>query len=255
MTSNNIFRLLFLVTCLLPLALCAQTKAEMEAKVNEIKLDDNYIFGEGFDDDKGIAYENALSDLAMTANQLREGKGKEPLGQSQLQVKAKEIAYSDEARTTVFLYIPYDDVLAMEVKSPAKVLPGKPSIPSKPSKPSVSSTSSTSSTPSTPATANSSSSAQSSLGELTELICQQDNWTEIKPILQQYKSGKKISQTGVAQSLSDVPAEAYAVRIDGMYGILTVLSPAKGGTRTDMKAETPFTDSNNDNCKVIVWYK
>lgn len=249
MTSNSIFRLLFLVPCLLPLSTYAQTKAEMETKVNEIKLDDNYIFGEGFDDDKGIAYENALSDLAMTANQLREGKGKEPLGQSQLQVKAKEITYSDEARTTVFLYIPYDDVLAMEVKSPAKVLPGKPATPNVPSKPNVPIA------PSKPAPAATASSSQSSLDELTELICQQDNWTEIKPILQQYKSGKKISQTGVAQALSDVPAEAYAVRIDGMYGILTVLSPAKGGTRTDMKAGTPFTDSNYDNCKVIVWYK
>lgn len=105
-------------------ALCAMalTPAETEARMDEIKLDDKYIYGESYDSDPLMAYDNALTELVAYANEIREARELPPLNPSSLQTTAQELKYSDGDRHAVFLYIPLEKMLGMVSRSHADVV-------------------------------------------------------------------------------------------------------------------------------------
>lgn len=248
--------------CMMALAvsLCTAAMAQssgIEARIDSIKLDENFVYGESYDDNAALAYDNALSDLLVTANELRAAQGKDLLAKGSLQVRVKELTYTLGQRNTVFLYIPVDEMLALADKPLGGVVqqasqqqpvqqqqqPAQQS--QQPAQPQGNHY--------VPSTPQSTVTAQQLPDDVTRTICGQDNWVEIKSFLSEYKRSGKISQTGATKALAEAPADAYAILMDGMGGIISILAPVANGQRAELKANGKTSDNNE--CKFIVWYK
>ncbi|MBJ2183389.1 MAG: hypothetical protein JFR38_02630 [Muribaculaceae bacterium] len=250
-------------------ALCAMalTPAETEARMDEIKLDDKYIYGESYDSDPLMAYDNALTELVAYANEIREARELPPLNPSSLQTTAQELKYSDGDRHAVFLYIPLEKMLGMvsrshadvvaaigvaapvaEEPAPAQVASEQPApvndkkltfVPDRRPAPGPHPTEPGALAP----------------DDILETLSAQDTWLEIRGFLSSYKNDKRISATGATYDFAEVPDDAYAILIDDMGGILAILSPKNNPRRINYKTHVIDNESNYSNCKFIVWYK
>ncbi len=233
MISKNHILFLLLLFASASLAF-GQSVEEIEQQMNEIKLNEDMVYGEGFKDNKDDARSLAMSDLLMTVNQLREGQGMSPVEESSLAPLVKELSYSNGSRFAVLVYMP----LSKAYNSPVPTSPTVPTVPTTPTAPTA---------PTTPA-------AQVD-EDIIDVLCGQDNWAEIKGFLADYKRLKKIKETGVAQSPAAVPDDAVSILVDEMYGILAILSPKKSNPRINYRTNNNDSETNYSNCKVIVWYR
>ena len=237
------------------LALNAATPAETEAKMNDVKLNENMVYGEGFDDNKDIAYGKALADLLTYANELRFEKGKESINIADVQTVAKTMDYQKGSCHFVLVYIPVSQALGLEVKT-------RPDVGGK-------SGNKKAETPATPQAKKKTDEKPKSDSrynlipkasttppdDVLTALCSQDNWSEIKGFITQYKNQGKIKETGFCTTPAEVPADAYMILIDDMYGILAILSPKNSANRINYRSGLADSESNYPNCKVIVWYK
>jgi hypothetical protein len=232
----------------------AQTADEIESKVNEIKLDENYIFGEDFNDNEDIAFQNALTELTICANELRAENGQNILNSSDLLPLVKELKYRKDNRHTVLVYLPMSQMFGMTSKSHSSII-----IQDKPTQPidslrqekeyeqeNVVSQHQSEAMPY--------SSTQIS-DDITQTLCGQDNWLEIKGFLTTYKRDGRILSVGNVLSYDEVPDDAYAILMDDMGGILSILSPRNSKSQINYRTNQTDSETNYSNCKFIVWYK
>ncbi len=249
--------------------LYAQSSKSTETQMNEIKLNENMIYGESSDENKNIAYSNALFDLLEYANKLRAKKGNDLIKVSDLQTVVKELAYLDleKNRHTVLVYIPLLQLFSITSKSHADII--QQSSNNQSSQNCISETerdSITDSEPNFTLVPNNSNYNGTSIpeniyntaplpNEILNTLCGQDNWTEIKGFLTAYKKQGKIKETGFTTSHTEVPVDAYSILIDEMYGILAILSPKNTANRINYRTNRPDSETNHSNYKVIVWYR
>ncbi|MGM9799919.1 MAG: hypothetical protein ACI30M_04470 [Muribaculaceae bacterium] len=261
MRKNNLLFLLFSAFFILPVYSSAENEEATKAKMNEIKLSEDYLYGEDFSDDKNIAFDNALSQLQRYANELRQEKGLNSLKVSDIQPQVSELHYLKGDRYTVLVYISAEKMFAIHGRTEA-ILNQNSAQPS----PDPVQTPVTSAQPS-PAinnsqpVANNSTTLQQSQSiahtddDMLDIISAQDTWIELKGFLTNFKKLGKIKETGTCINPSDVPADAFSILIDELYGVLAVLSPKNSANRINHKTNQTDSESNYPNCKVIVWYK
>lgn len=89
-------------------------------KIMEIKLNDDFIFGEGVSDDKEIAYGVALDDLLTFANEIKDRNSQEKLSMSDLITKVETLVYENGSRFEVIVYIPFKIVIETSKKPSTK---------------------------------------------------------------------------------------------------------------------------------------
>ena len=223
-----------LVLLLFPLA-CAVAAAQgpggVEEEMNRIKLDMKYVFDEGTSDSKDDAYGIALADFVSVANEYRENKGKAPIAAGSIQPMLRELVSTGDSRIQILLYMEYDKMMQLKGRDDSpKYTVGQP--------------------------AQQQTAAGTGLSkDMTLALCAQDNWMEVKGFLTDYKRGGFISATGAVTSASQVPDDAYAILIDGMGGILSILTPRNSGNRIDLRTNQSDNETNHSDCKFIIWYK
>lgn len=238
----------------------AQTPEEIESKMDEIRADENCVYGESSGDDKDIAFQNALNDLTLSANEMRAVKGKDVITSSDMLTVVKELRYKKGSRHTVLVYLPMNQMLGITSTSHSDVV--AQNVPSQPSQSSVppqqkieqeqKSTFVPNRQPETTHPAN----IQTPLpDDVMQTLCTQDNWIEIKGFLTTYKGEGRISSIGNVLSYADVPDDAFAILMDDMGGILSILSPKNSETRINYRTNQIDNETNHNNCKFIVWYK
>lgn len=88
-------------------------------KIMEIKLNEDFIFGEGTSSDKEIAYGIAMDDLLIFANELKDKNSQEKLSVSDLLTKVETLIYENGSRYEVIVYIPLKIVIETERKDPS----------------------------------------------------------------------------------------------------------------------------------------
>lgn len=115
---KSIFFLLLLLTGSFYVPLKAQNKEDIKKKIMEVKLNDDFIFGEGVSDNKDIAYGLAMDDLLIFANELKGKDSQEKLTVGDLVTKTEILVYENGSRVEVIVYIPVDNVLNMSHKQP-----------------------------------------------------------------------------------------------------------------------------------------
>ncbi len=223
-------------------------QADIDKKMDEVKLNENMVFGEDFNEDKDIAYNKALLDLLNYMNERRAEKGCGALGVSDIQPVAQELKSFSNNRYNVLLYMPLSQVLALTARSHSEQM--SLPAPSSSSGNAVAGTAHVPAVPSTPTTI-----PAPMPDDVLETLCNQDNWTEIKGFLSSFKKRGLINETGVSTSAAEVPGDAYTILIDDMYGILSILSPKNSPNRINCRTNKPDSETNYSNCKVIVWYR
>ena len=87
-------------------------------EIMEIKLNEDFIFGEGTSSDKEIAYGIAMDDLLIFANELKDRNSQEKLSVSDLLTKVETLVYENGSRYEVIVYIPLKIVIETERKDP-----------------------------------------------------------------------------------------------------------------------------------------
>lgn len=260
MIKNKIRSLTILLACLSSVFGYAQTPEDIESKMDEIKLDESYVYGEDFDDDKDIAFQNALTELTTYANELRAGKGKDILNSSDLLTVVKELKYQKGSRHTVLVYLPLSQMLGMTSKSHSDVVAqNEPSHSSQTNitpQQKVEQEQKFTFVPNKQPEATQPVPIQTQLpDDIMQTLCSQDNWLEIKGFLTNYKREGKISSIGNVLSYAEVPDDAYAILMDEMGGILSIMSPKNSPNRINYKTNQTDNENNYTNCKFIVWYK
>lgn len=254
MISNKIRTVIFLLSCFPAILGCAQIADEIESKMNEIKLDENYIFGEDFNDNADIAFQNALTELTTYANELRAEKGKSILNSSDLLTVVKELKYKKGNRHTVLVYFPLSQMLGMTGKSHPNVI-----IQDTLTQPIDSLRQGIEHEQKNVVAKRQSEVIQFSPTQLPDdimqTLCSQDNWVEIKGFLTTYKQDGRISSVGNVLSYEEVPDDAYAILMDDMGGILSILSPKNSKSQINYRTNQADSETNYSNCKFIVWYK
>lgn len=260
MIRNKIRGLAIILTCFSSVFGYAQTPEEIESKMDEIKLDESYVYGEDFNDDKDIAFQNALTELTTYSNELRAEKGKDILNSSDLLTVAKELKYQRGNRHTVLVYLPLSQMLEITSKSHSDVvaqnMPSQSSLANTTTQQKIEQEQKFTFVPNKQPEATQSAPIQTQLpDDIMQTLCSQDNWMEIKGFLTTYKGEGRISSVGNVLSYAEVPDDAYAILMDDMGGILSILSPKNSETRINYRTNQTDSETNHSNCKFIVWYK
>lgn len=257
--KNNVHLWIFIfIISLMGMPCAAQSPDEIESKMNEIKLNDSFIYGEDYNENKDMAYLNALSELLSSINELREEKNIALINTSDLQPIVKELRYTKGTKNLSFLYLGLTQALSLTPKAkpddvsitgnpanrPNQIIEPKkeeekPQFTFVPDKPTA------------PVTA----ALTQSNKDILESLCSQDNWVEIKGFLTEFKNEGIIKATGNCLSYSEVPDDAYSILMDEMGGILSILSPKNSPDRINHKTNQTDNENNHPNCKFIVWYK
>ena len=261
MRKNNLLFLLFSAFFILPVYSSAENEEATKAKMNEIKLSEDYLYGEDFSDDKNIAFDNALSQLQRYANELRQEKGLNSLKVSDIQPQVSELHYLKGDRYTVLVYISAEKMFAIHGRTEAILNQNSAQPSPDPVQTPVTSTQPSPAINNSQPVANNSTNLQQSQSiahtddDMLDIISAQDTWIELKGFLTNFKKLGKIKETGTCINPGDVPADAFSILIDELYGVLAVLSPKNSANRINHKTNQTDSESNYPNCKVIVWYK
>ena len=249
---NKIY-ILFICIITVPFALNGQTNSNVIDEMNNVKLNESFIFGEGFNKRKDVAHECAISEILSYAIELRFDNGNnEKLLPSDIRPIVKKLIYFDGFQYNVFLYVDREQILSMtgHIESPKSSLSADSR--SEPKELVVSDK-----------TQNSQMSKGTSLedrftplpNDVLNTLCNQDNWTEIKGFLSTYKNQGRIRDIGFCTNTSDIPMDSYRILIDEKYGILAILAPKNMSDRVNIKTGQLDKESNYSNCAVIVWFK
>lgn len=257
MKCRSIKLIVGVLTVLMAFGARSQQNDVME-KMVEIKLSDDFIYGEGSADNEALAYDLALTELVDYVNRWRQENGFDALRKSDLQNRGHELKGTSGATVVYLLYVTTEEARQIARASNADVAAdlqasknaaGTQTKPQADVQPAVK--------VATPASAASvpTKTYTPTLDEIADVLRAQDNWTEVKGFLSRYKAQGLIKETGRAVSMNAVPADAHCLLIDSMYGILSFLSPVQGDVRINMKTLQPDSETNYPNCQVIVWYK
>lgn len=239
----------------------AQSADEIQTKMDEVKLDESLVYGEDLNDDKDMAFQNALIELTTYSNELRLERGLGVITTSDLQTVVKELKYQTGSRHTVLVYLPMNEMFSIVSKSPAEFVFADTASESRQDPPSQGSQNSSQEESAyfvpnrQQGTSNASNNQTPLPDDITQTLCGQDNWTEIKGFLTAYKRDGKIRSVGNVLSYAEVPDDAYAILMDDMGGILSILSPKNSKTKINYRTNQVDDESNHSNCKFIVWYK
>ncbi len=257
--KNNVHNWIFvIILSLICIPCAAQSPDEIESKMDEIKLDDLFIYGEDYNENKDMAYQNALSELLSSINELRSERNKAQISTADLQPIVKELRYTKGAKNLSFLYLPLSQALSLTPKTKIDNVANNGNAASRPTtnietkkeeeKPQFTFV------PNKPTAQAPTASMQADL-DILETLCGQDNWVEIKGFLSSFKNEGKIKETGNCLSYADVPEDAYSILMDELGGILSILSPKSSPNRINHKTNQTDNENNHANCKFIVWYK
>ena len=261
---------------------------EAKKKMLEIKLDEDFIFGEGTGDDKELAYGDALDDLLSFANELKNMNSQEELKITDLITNVETIVYEEGSRYEVMVYIPFKIVIdttrqsssakeelktkkeetnnkkeeivnkkeETDKKDGIPVMEAEPDLPA-----SEGETATETKTNDVPeekkvqvVKAQEIDNLPEFHGEVEDYLITQENFSEIKSYLSEMKRLGKIKETGALESVSTMPEDASLIVIDELGGLLSILSPVTDGVRFNYKTKKSDSEKNY-NSKYIVWYR
>lgn len=235
----------------------------MEKRMNEIKLDENYVFGEGNGSTAKIAYNEAFQSLAMTAITLREQAGKPKiLPELILSIMNTPIAYKRaNGRFKYFLYISREELMHLGEPAPtAKEVrrkkqeqkqreeARKDSVQGVPdSRPADQAKSRPA--PRTNPRKNSYEPVILDIVNRTPL-----QLTELKFLLDAYKKAGLISRYGQTRPGETTPDGAYVLLFNRQYEIIALLDPRGRDGRTDYIHGVPDSEENHSDYGII-WFQ
>lgn len=90
--------------------------ANKQSEINEIKLDERYIYGEYSDADENLAYEGALAYFLLDVNSYRIDSGQKPLQTSDVVARVKTIKQKMGEKCYCMVYADYEEMMSIAPK-------------------------------------------------------------------------------------------------------------------------------------------
>lgn len=227
-------------------ALTAQSGVEQQ--INDIKLDENYLYGEASDADHRVAYDLAVTDLIMTVNSVRADNGLQGIQPGDVLPLVKELSYKRGDKHEVMVYVELSEALSASHKE--KNVPGvgggTPTAPPARKPDPV---------PSVP-----SSSSNTTVGNIGDEVfvnlLEREMADNILGYLENAKRSGKIADFGIVRSLEEIKslADCYMVLYRRDKSVAALLSPKQNGSRTNIRNKT--ADSlQNYRGHGIIWFR
>lgn len=250
MKKIKINKLLIWSILLLTQQMFAQEK-DVKALIRDIKLNETYIYGEGTDIDKNIAYDIALQEITNNINELRLSSNKEPITSKAFVALLSQYSYNRGEAELVFVYIPICQIINLESKDNPKFnfnTNEKASV------------TETKETRQNTLPAQSLNIASSTLDKPTSgqdmlaYILTPTQTTDLIKCLERFQSEGKISQIKNARSFDEIPANAHVVAYNREHTVIAVFSPENNGERTNYKTQHKEKITNYRGCGFF-WFK
>lgn len=253
----------FLLALALIIIAPVNAHSDVRDEINTIKLDENYLFAEGTDEDKNIAFDNALYELLLLVNEIRSDSQKPVLETSLLVSAVENKSYLRGEKTLAFVYISMEKALSLMPKQSLGIVVGADQQPAADSaavatKPTVQPTAAA--TQQQPAQQPAQQPqkftfvAGKDITSATARLCEYEMATEANMALKKYNAEGTVSQFGRARSMAEIPADAYLLLFDREQVIKAILGPDTGSGRTNMRTRQPDALSNYHQVAVI-WYR
>ncbi|MCM1021936.1 MAG: hypothetical protein NC343_06720 [Muribaculum sp.] len=250
-----------LITAVLFCSPTLHAQNDVKDQINTIKLDENYLWAEGNDENKDIAFQNALYELVLMINEIRAADGKQPLESSHLSHLVETKSYPRGEKTNMFAYIAFDKAMAVEVRQNLGIVVGQ-----KQESDSVATTTPAKTEPvvaqqqEKPASQPQAQkftfvpAGSANITSVTARICEYEMVTEANLTLKKYAADGTVKQYNRARSLAEIPSDAHLVLFDREHVIKAVLGPDNGSGRMNMRTQQP-DNLNNYHQVAIIWYK
>lgn len=221
----------------------AQSDNEAKRRINEIKLDGRYVFGEASNTDENTAGNEALSDLKSAWN--------DTLGDKKiLDLKnIQTITYSRGEKMVVFVFVPIEplkpettpqaepQVRAEEVRkeTPVEEAPQPVRVEEAPKPVLIQEVTKPVSAPEA---------APAILGYLLDddvvlNIMEREMVDDVWRYLDVSKEKGNVAAFGTPKSMAEIPDDAILVIYDTLYSVVAVLSPIEHGKRFNFKTQLP----------------
>lgn len=104
------------VSFLLIILVSSVSLADDMSKINEIKLDERFIYGEYSHEDESLAYEGALADFIFDVNSYRNDNGQKPLQISDVVGRVKKMKHKINEKSYCLVYADFDEMMSIEPK-------------------------------------------------------------------------------------------------------------------------------------------
>ena len=249
---NKLFTLLIFCVAV-PLDMRGQIANDALDKMNEIKLDESFVYGEASEADEDIAKENAILSFLTYANDVRIQYGNtDMIISSDIDRMVKYIKSFEGNKHCVLVYIPRKSVLELAGhprNSESPITPNPKTEPKKTLK------------PNNPPLSATLEDVKTNIAikplpqDMLNILAAQGSWLEIKGLLEKYKGQGKIKETGLGTEISEIPVGTYRLLIDDQYRILAFLAPVDSESAVNLKTNQADNESHYPNCKVIVWLR
>lgn len=258
---------------------------ETESRADLIRLDEGYLFAERYfsdltDTDLMVMTDDALSELAVAVNEVRNQVKKKPLTVVQLYPLAGQLDYRIGNRRCVFLFIPVDKAISFEPTAAesvgaASAGEGGPALNTTSATENATSASGSES-PEDPeavttvtinpggvasdsvavAAALPAVAASTGASDVASAIAARNGLMlgELGKLLLQYRNDGRIEDFGQVRPGREIPSDAFLVIVDRSLKVKQILVPHIDGSQRDLKTGTPEDPSGFHNCG-IVWFK
>ncbi len=203
----------------------------VKQKIQEIKLDGRYVFGESSNKEASIAYENAIDDLLFSANIIRTERGMVLLNRASLNDSIPTLTYCRGEQINVFLYLPCSDVLAISDTT------GNVTV----------------TVPETHDVDPAFFKDSNIKNEILQNVLDREMIDNVWGYLDNQKKSGNVIGLGKARSVSEIPESAYLILYDNHFRAVVVLSPHNNGQRCNVRTNAPESFSSYTGHGVI-WF-
>lgn len=245
--------------------------ADIEARADNIRMDDNYLYGEYYakisaDPDPSMLVEKALSDLATSVNELRVKAGIKPVNKEQLYPLVTKLVYDSGKYRYAFLIISVDKASSFR-PSAVENLGDVPGVAAGSSsggasgayQPSVSGGDSPAEAAGeeivVTATVDSVGSGAATYPVAQEIAARPGLMLgELGKLLSAYANEGRVEDFGQVNPGMEIPGGTCLAIVNRSLKVMAVLYPADDGTLRDILTDEVSSPDNYRN-KGIVWFK
>lgn len=249
MRKTEINKLLIWSILLFTQQMFAQEK-DIKTLIRDIKLNETYMYGEGTDIDKNIAYSIALQEITNNINELRLSSNKEPISSKAIVSRLSQYSYNRGEAKLVFVYIPISQIKNLKPKDCPNFNLKKDEITTGSETKETQDTSSTQSLNITSSTFERHTSKQ----DILAYILAPTQTTDLIKCLERFQSEGKIFQIQNVRSFDEIPTDAHVIAYNREHTVIAIFSPENNGERTNYKTQQKEKITNYRGCGFF-WFK
>lgn len=202
---------------------------DVKQQINDIKQNQAYMNAESTDENREEAYEFAMAELVSEAN----GKFTADIPMEAVKGVCKSLDVMRDESVRVFVYALVTDLAEIAASYPNSEVPDRPAAPALPAQTVVQTD-------------------NAQLTSVSEIFARMNTLDEIKSLLREYKSTRKVKEYNWVTSL-EIPRDVHVVIFrDGK--IVGILMCGNGGKWVNLLTSKEDAIDNYSRCRAI-WYK